>query len=79
MDLFFQFSSFCNFKQKPEGLGVEGGMEVSGLGGEGGEVEAWKAGWGRLWCLSQRKSRQKGKGREESKSQLERGFGFFFF
>jgi hypothetical protein len=23
MDLFFQFSGFCNFKQKPEGLGVE--------------------------------------------------------
>jgi hypothetical protein len=34
VDLFFQFSSFCNFKQKPEGLGVEG------VGGGG--VEAWK-------------------------------------
>jgi hypothetical protein len=71
MDLFFQFFSFCNFKQKPEGLGVEGG---------GVEVEEWKPGgqcWGYLWRLSQ--SRQKGEGREESKSQLERGFGFFFF
>jgi hypothetical protein len=35
---FFQFSSFCNFKQKPEGLGVEGGG--------GGGVEAWRTG---LW------------------------------
>jgi hypothetical protein len=24
MDLFFQFSSFCNFEQKSEGLRVEG-------------------------------------------------------
>jgi hypothetical protein len=72
MDLFFQFSSFCNFKQKPEGVGVEDGVEV----------EEWKPGregWGWLWHLSQRKSRQKGEGREESKSQLERGFWFFFF
>jgi hypothetical protein len=36
MDLFFQFSTFCNFKQKPEGLGVEGGG--------GGVVEAQRAG-----------------------------------
>jgi hypothetical protein len=46
------------------------------------EVEGWKPrgqGWGRLWCLNQRKDRQKGEGREESKSQLERGFGFFVF
>jgi hypothetical protein len=28
MDLFFQFSTFYNFKQKPEELGVEWGVEV---------------------------------------------------
>jgi hypothetical protein len=78
MDLFFQFSSFCNFKQKLEGLGVEGGLGVE----EGVEVEKWMPGgqgWGRLWCLSWRKSRQKGEGREESKYQLERSFLFVCF
>jgi hypothetical protein len=38
MDLIFQFSSFCNLKQKPEGLGVERGG--------GGGMEAWRAGLG---------------------------------
>jgi hypothetical protein len=44
-------------------------------------VERWKPGgqdWGWLLHLSQRKGRLKGEGREESKSQLERGFGVFF-
>jgi hypothetical protein len=35
---FSNFLIFCNFKQKPEGLGVEGGG--------GGGVEAWRAGLG---------------------------------
>jgi hypothetical protein len=50
MDLFFQFSSFCTFKQKPEWLGVEGGG--------GGGVETWRAWLGpalplrkRFWFL----------------------------
>jgi hypothetical protein len=38
MDVFFQFSSLCNVKQKPEGLRVEGGG--------GGGVEAWRAALG---------------------------------
>jgi hypothetical protein len=35
---FSNFLVFCNFKQKPEGLGVEGGR--------GGGVKAWRAGVG---------------------------------
>jgi hypothetical protein len=35
MDLFFQFSSFCDFKQKPERLVFEGDG--------GGQVEAWRS------------------------------------
>jgi hypothetical protein len=45
------------------------------------EVEGWTPGgqdWGHLWHLSQRNSRQKGEGREESKSQSERGSDFCF-
>jgi hypothetical protein len=42
MVLFFQFSSFCNFKQKPEEL----------KGGGGGGMEAGGQDWGWLWCLS---------------------------
>jgi hypothetical protein len=58
MDLFFQFSTFCNFKQKSEGLGFEGV-----------EVEGWKPGgqgWGQLWCLSWREeqAKEEGKGGE---------------
>jgi hypothetical protein len=38
VDLFFQFSSFCNLEQQPEGLRFEGGG--------GGGVESWRAGLG---------------------------------
>jgi hypothetical protein len=58
MDLFSQFSSFCNFKHKPEGLGVEGGG--------GGGVEAWGAGLGPALVpeLEEEQAKEGGKGGE---------------
>jgi hypothetical protein len=56
MDLFFQFSRFCNFKQKPLR-----GWELKGL-----KMEGWKPGgqsWGQLWHLSQKEEQAKGEGK----------------
>jgi hypothetical protein len=72
--LWIYFSSFLVFVLLSRSLS---GWELKGV-----EVEVWKPGgpgWGQLWHLSQRRSRQKGKGKEESKSHLERGFGFYLF